>query len=558
MMRVDQVTLQYEEVKQPTLNHIQFSVEQGERVLLLGPSGCGKSSLTYCLNGLYPRDLDGILEGNIYIKDRKSVEYEPGELSQVVGVVFQDPESQFCMLTVEDEIAFGLENIGVKQERMEERIEYALDLVGMREYRNATISSLSGGWKQKLALACVLVLEPNILILDEPTANLDPIASVEFIKTIHTLQQEQGFTLIVIEHLLDPWMPLIDRCIILNKNGHLIFDGLPIEGFSQHYQQLKEQGIWIPHSLALGEALKSVGLLNEECIPLEEKELIEEVKDVDGVIQHLLSMRMVARKETYSTDTILSAKNISFGTLKKDILKDVSIDLETGDMLAIVGPNGAGKSTLSHLLSGIKKVSGGEIRLHHQLLHSYRDDELRKQIGFVFQNPEHQFITDSVYEEIAFGLKMQGVTGEALDKKVGEIITTCQLNGLENEHPFVLSQGQKRRLSVATMIVDEQQILILDEPTFGQDAKSTEELMNLLVERQKRGSSIILVTHDMNLVHQYANKVVVLKDGGVAFDGSPEDLWEQDPLFLQEMNLLLPFEKKIEQDLQRRARVYVS
>ena len=551
MIHSEQVTLHYEDHEKATLKDIDFKVNQGERVLLLGPSGSGKSTLTFCLNGLYPKDLDGKLTGKIFIQAKETAVYRPGEISQVVGVVFQDPESQFCMLTVEDEIAFGLENIRVDPQEMEQRIEQALQLVGMLPYRYEMISTLSGGWKQKLALACVLALKPKVLILDEPTANLDPIASRELIKTIGKLQKELNFTLIVIEHQLDEWMAMIDRCLILNREGSLIYDGPPAEGFRKHYSLLKKEGIWLPRAFELGMQWNQKGILADSVTPLVLKDLLNHV--TASSVEYSPSY---TRKK--SNKAILTARNISVQTAEKEILRNVSIDLYKGEVLAIIGPNGAGKTTLSRVLAGIKKANSGEVRLEDKPLHAFPEDQIRKKIGYVFQNPEHQFITDTVCKEIAFGLRMQSIGEKEIDAMVNEIIDICQLQGLEYAHPFSLSQGQKRRLSVATMIVDEQQILILDEPTFGQDARSTEELMDLLQSRNQKGCSIIMITHDLDLVHQYADRVMVLKDGAEYFNGSPNQLWDRGNDFLKEAHLYLPFEKQIEYELKRRTRVYVS
>lgn len=554
IIKVEDVTLHYDQRSRPTLKNIEFTVKSGERVLLLGPSGSGKSSLTYCLNGLYPRDLDGKLEGRILIEGKVTNEYDPGQLSQTVGVVFQDPESQFCMLTVEDEIAFGLENIGVDREEIDVRIEQALDLVNMRPYGYMSISSLSGGWKQKLSLACILALQPKIIVLDEPTANLDPVASLDFIQTIETLQRKQPFTLIVIEHKLDDWITMIDRCFILNRNGELIYNGEPRAGFNQHFDLLQAEGIWMPRAFETAQEWKQSGLIANKAAPLVETELVESVRDPEAAI------RFFQEDKTHKVknEVILSATNLSVIVKKNVSIENLSMKLHRAELLAIVGPNGAGKSTITQVLAGIKEPSQGEVQLYDKPLQSYREIELRKRVGYVFQNPEHQFITDTVYNEIAFGLKMQGLQENVISKKVGEILEVCGLQGLKNQHPFSLSQGQKRRLSVATMIIDEQPILILDEPTFGQDAKSTKEIMNLLMSRNKLGCSIIMVTHDIDLVHQYSDRVIVLKDGVIHFSGHPLQLWEKGKDFLEKMSLNLPFEKRMVEGIRRREEVNVS
>lgn len=544
LIDVQDLSLYFEEAQVPVLYEISFQLQQRENLLLLGPSGCGKSTLTFCLNGIYPNELDGRLEGEISLNGKATTDFSPGELSQKVGVVFQDPESQFCMMTVEDEVAFGLENIGVPVEEMEGRIDQVLDLVNLLPYKEQSIHSLSGGMKQKLALSCVLALQPDVLILDEPTANLDPLAKKDFIQTIQLLQQKQSFSMIVIEHQLEGWIPLMDRSLMMNKQGDIFYEGPLRHGIQQHVQFMKEQGICLPKATEL--ALQSD--IDRVHLPL----TVEELKRIGGV-------PVRTKRKTYQYQpVILQAENIEWSKDKESIIDNMNFSLREGEFMAVVGANGSGKTSFSRILSRLETRHKGSINLFGKALQNWREAELRRKIGYVFQNPEHQFITDQVYDEIAYSLRLQNQSEEEISMKVQEVLIQCQLEGLENRHPFTLSQGQKRRLSVAIMAIEDPAILILDEPTFGQDGRSTEEIMNLLSRRNREGTAIVMITHDMELVHDYADRVVVFKSGETVFDGRPHQLWNEPCDVLESWHLERPIQAVIEEDEGRIVKSHAS
>lgn len=521
MIHVNKLSLWFEGHEQPVINKLSFHIKAGETMLLLGPSGSGKSTLTCCLNGIYPRELDGRMEGKVHIFDKNVQATKPGEISEHVGVVFQDPESQFCMLTVEDEIAFGLENINTPREEITAKIDEALRLVHLTEYKEANIHSLSGGQKQKLALSCVLALEPDFIILDEPTANLDPLAKHEFIQTMKTIQQEKKIGLIVIEHQLEGWVSFIQRACILSGQGQCIFDGLLTEAIIKDTALLQAQGISLPPVTELVLNAFANKQATFTSIPLTYSNLSTHVSYLDQQCLDKLPNR------NQNTKAVLKAHHLSLTKNKQQILRHITCELKQPSFIAITGANGSGKTSLIRLLAGIEPPSTGYIYVNHRLLKHWKQKELQQQIGYVFQNPEHQFITDSVFEEIAYTLRLRAYSEATIKEKVFHTLESCLLQGMEHRHPYTLSQGQKRRLSVATMIVDEQSILFLDEPTFGQDAASNRELMRLLKERYKNGTTIIMVTHDMDIVDQYADRVIVLANGQIVIDETPDRLWER-------------------------------
>ncbi|MBM7599740.1 energy-coupling factor transport system ATP-binding protein [Virgibacillus halotolerans] len=550
-IQVDQLRLRFDnQFKKDTLSNLSFELNHGESLLLLGPSGCGKSTLTFCLNGLYPRELDGEMDGNILINGKRTTEFLPGELSQQVGVVFQDPETQFCMLTIEDEVAFGLENRCIPQAIMGDKIDYALELVGMLSLKKAAVTSLSGGQKQKLALACILALEPSLLILDEPTANLDPIAAKDLIQTIHQLQEKTNCSLIIIEHQLDGWTALAERCLLLNHDGEIFYDGLMRHAIRDKFSELETQGIWLPKVTQF--------LLNHvdgttANIPLTIDEFSKQANLWEGTNWQQNEKQLGTKKEKL----FLEATNISWKANKKEIIQNISLKFYEGEFIAIVGANGSGKTSLSRILAGIQKPTAGTIHMKDKPMKTWKESYLRDEIGYVFQNPEHQFVTNTVFDEAAFSLRIKGMDEHDIHKKVASILNTCGLSSSKQQHPYSLSQGQKRRLSVATMIINNQHMLLLDEPTFGQDAHSNVQLMELLQTRFYHGTSIVMVTHDMELVNQYASRVIVINEGKVVSDCSPADLWQVSAEQLTQWQIDLPISIQLEKIYEKEAN-YVS
>lgn len=549
-IHVDALCLRFESQRNKnTLSNVSFNLNQGESLLLLGPSGCGKSTLTFCLNGLYPRELDGQMDGNIFINGKKAIDFLPGELSQQVGVVFQDPDTQFCMLTVEDEIAFGLENIMVPQAMMEDKIDHALALVHMLDFKRETITSLSGGQKQKLALACILALEPSLLILDEPTANLDPVASKDLIQTINRLKKKIHCSLIIIEHQLDGWTELAERCLLLNRNGETFYDGLLRNAIKYNFPELESQGIWLPKVTQY--LLQHVTKIPSN-VPLT-------LEDFSNQMDLWKTIDWQTDKQTGNEEhaLMLDARNISWRTKNKQIIQDVSLKFFQGEFVAIVGANGSGKTSLSRIIAGIQKPTTGTVYVKGKSIKDWKESYLRNEIGYVFQNPEHQFVMNTVFDEAAFSLRVKGISEDDVREKVEAILDVCGLTMFKQEHPYSLSQGQKRRLSVATMIVDSQEMLLLDEPTFGQDANSNQELMNLLQTRFYNGTSIVMITHDMEIVHRYATRVIVINEGEIVKDCPPADLWDTSAKRLKQWQLALPVAIELQQICEKEAN-YVS
>lgn len=546
LLEVKNLVLKFDNLTdKSTLTNINFQLNQGESLLLLGASGSGKSTLTFCLNGLYPRELDGEMEGEVFIHGQRTTSYQPGELSRHVGIVFQDPDTQFCMLTVEDEVAFGLENIGMPHKEMKSKINEVLDLVGMLQYKTASLNTLSGGQKQKLALACILALEPQLLILDEPTANLDPVSAKDLVHTIQNLKQKINCSLIIIEHQLDGWTAITERCLLLNRHGEVFFDGSIRKAIAKEYPLLKEEGIWLPK--VTQHLLEQKNITPREDIPLTVEEFADQAYEWKSALSESTN-RTDLTTETGQVDI----EHIHWQAGERKIIDDISLQLFEGEFVAITGANGSGKTSLSRLTAGLQRPTSGTVSVKGQPLSKWNEVQLREEVGYVFQNPEHQFITHTVFDEVAYSLRIKGQTEKEINDKVNKILAVCDIDHLKEEHPFSLSQGQKRRLSVATMIIDDQHMLLLDEPTFGQDARSNEELMSLLQERYESGTTIVMITHDMELVHDYATRVIVVANGAIAADCKPGQLWTMSSEQLSEWQLSLPVPIQLKSSLERK------
>lgn len=546
------LALAFEAGADPVLSGIDVRIGDGETVLLLGPSGCGKSSLALCLAGLYPHAIDSEVQGRVLVYGKPVAELAAGDTPWAAGIVFQDFESQFCLLRVEEEIAFCLENLDCPQNEMDGRISGALAVVDLAAWREAPIHELSGGMKQRLALACAIAMETRLLVLDEPTSNLDPAARRQFAALVRDLARARGLAVLVIEHQLDEWIGQADRLLVMDAAGAIAYDGPPAAYYAGAVPAAP--GIWLPGPLRLYRELRRL-VPGEEppalAAVLAEQDLAAELARWSEAGQASALQALAAPSPSGGTlgggrtgdpgpALLLEADGLCFRRGGRTVADGISLTLRAGEWVAIAGPNGAGKSTLASLLSGLNEPDAGTVRLKGKPLGDYSEKELRAWIGYVFQNPEHQFITDTVADELAFGLRLQGIAPAAIERAVQEALRRLRLESAAQASPFSLSQGQKRRLSVASALTDEQRLLILDEPTYGQDADTTRELMDMLGERVRRGDAVVMITHDMELAHAYADRIMVLRKGRAAYDGPPASLWSDHAELAADCQLLPP------------------
>lgn len=508
-------SFQYRVQAEPTVKNINLSIYEGEKVLIVGPSGSGKSTLAHCINGLVPFFYDGIVTGQLNINGNDVTKMNIFELSKIVGTVLQDPDSQFIGLTVGEDIAFKLENYCISQDEMIDRVDKSAELVDIKKELYSSPYKLSGGQKQRVTLAGVTVDDVKILLFDEPLASLDPATGESAIELIDKMQKQNNKTAIIIEHRLEDVLHCdVDRVIVMDK-GEIIADTTIDEIIRKDI--LRKVGIREPLYLtalryADCEINDTLKLKNIETLELGEYK--EKLKDWYENI------------EVYECDEnqnpILELDNINFSyNNEKQILKNVSFKINKGDMAAIVGRNGAGKSTISKLVCGFYKPTSGRILFDGKDMVDYTIKERSQKIGFIMQNPNQMISKTMVYDEVAFGLKIRGLSDSQIKERVYETLKICGLYGYRNWPISALSFGQKKRVTIASILVLNPDMIILDEPTAGQDFKHYTEIMEFLVDLNKKGVTILMVTHDMHLMLEYTNKVIVLSEGEKIADNIP-------------------------------------
>ena len=524
IIRVSNLTYYYPGDAEPVLQDVNLEIYPGEFVLIIGPSGCGKSTLALSLNGIIPTVFGGRIKGRVFIDGVDTRESSVYALGTKIGIVFQDPDAQLCNLYVEDEVGFGPANLVMEREEVFRRIEKSLQDVGEGAIRQKLIYEISGGQKQRVAIASILAMEPKIILFDEPTANLDPLGAVQIFDLMKKLNREKGITVIVIEHNVDSVMCHADR-LILMEQGTIKFNAPP-------RQIMQEQGRFVVDTLGLRiPQVSELGLRMAErgaCLapfPLTIAEAAEAITLQQSRLEFVPEHPSPAAASREQVPPVIQTEQLSFaypdGTRA---VKDVSLEIARGDVVGIIGKNGSGKTTLTSLLIGLNKPTSGKGIVSGLDITKASTRELASKIGYVFQYPEHQFVEDTVNKEVAFSLKAQKRPPDEVNARVGEVLELFGLEKAREKHPYRLSMGQKRRLSVATMLVLNPEILILDEPTTGQDRKNIDNIMEIMLRINRNGTTIILITHDMNLVAKYCRSVIVMDRGEVVFHGSKSDL----------------------------------
>lgn len=508
-------SFQYRVQAEPTVKNINLSIYEGEKVLIVGPSGSGKSTLAHCINGLVPFFYDGIVTGQLNINGNDATKMNIFELSKIVGTVLQDPDSQFIGLTVGEDIAFKLENYCISQDEMIDRVDKSAELVDIKKELYSSPYKLSGGQKQRVTLAGVTVDDVKILLFDEPLASLDPATGESAIELIDKMQKQNNKTAIIIEHRLEDVLHCdVDRVIVMDK-GEIIADTTIDEIIRKDI--LRKVGIREPLYLT---ALRYANCEINDILKLKNIETLELGEYKEKLKDWYENIEVYESDE--NQNPILELDNICFSyNNEKQILKNVSFKINKGDMAAIVGRNGAGKSTISKLVCGFYKPTSGRILFDGKDMVDYTIKERSEKIGFVMQNPNQMISKTMVYDEVAFGLKIRGLSDSQIKERVYETLRICGLYGYRNWPISALSFGQKKRVTIASILVLNPDMIILDEPTAGQDFKHYTEIMEFLVDLNKKGVTILMVTHDMHLMLEYTNKVIVLSEGEKIADNIP-------------------------------------
>ena len=520
----NQFTFQYDAQAEATLKDISFDIAKGEKVLILGPSGSGKSTLAQCLNGIIPNIHKGQAQGQVRIDGQDIFKQSIYDKSQLVSTVLQDPDGQFIGLTVAEDLAFALENDCADQSEMKDKVALWAERLDLTSLLNHRPQDLSGGQKQRVSLAGVLIDESPILLFDEPLANLDPKSGQKTIDLIDKIHKEVGATTIIIEHRLEDvlYRP-VDRILLVN-DGTLLFNGSPDELLSSTL--LLENGIREPLYVTV---LRQLGFDTRSAQNLSQLDALD-LSDL------ALPDRVLKDKRDSSSDSILKVEglSVSYGD-NPTIIEDLSFSLKKGERLAIVGKNGAGKSTLAKALCGFVP-SQGKLTYEGQDISQDSIAERSERIGFVLQNPNQMISQTMIFDEVALGLRLRGIEEAEVEERVHEVLKTCGLYSFRKWPISALSFGQKKRVTVASILVLKPEIIILDEPTAGQDYKTYTDIMNFLDSLQKQGHTIVMITHDMQLMLEYSDRCLVVVEGEIIADDKPVTILNQKDL-LESANL---------------------
>ena len=520
----NQFTFQYDAQAEATLKDISFDIVKGEKVLILGPSGSGKSTLAQCLNGIIPNIHKGQAKGQVRIDGQDIFKQSIYDKSQLVSTVLQDPDGQFIGLTVAEDLAFALENDCADQSEMKDKVALWAERLDLTSLLNHRPQDLSGGQKQRVSLAGVLIDESPILLFDEPLANLDPKSGQETIDLIDKIHKEVGATTIIIEHRLEDvlYRP-VDRILLVN-DGTLLFNGSPDELLSSTL--LLENGIREPLYVTV---LRQLGFDTRDAQNLSQLDAL----DLSDLV---LPDRVLKDKRDSSSESILKVEglSVSYGD-NPAIIDDMSFSLKKGERLAIVGKNGAGKSTLAKALCGFVP-SQGKLTYKGQDISQDSIAERSERIGFVLQNPNQMISQTMIFDEVALGLRLRGIEEAEVEERVYEVLKTCGLYSFRKWPISALSFGQKKRVTIASILVLKPEIIILDEPTAGQDYKTYTDIMNFLDSLQKQGHTIVMITHDMQLMLEYSDRCLVVVEGEIIADDKPVTILNQKDL-LESANL---------------------
>jgi len=529
------------------LKNINLTIKENEFFGITGPSGAGKTTLCFSIVGLIPhqmqindKDPRQYISGNVKVfdetvsaieeKDSKSVITGRGVMSPEIGLVMQDPESQFLTMSVKQELSLGLQFLGLKKEEIENRIKEALKRVGMVDIYDMADkihpAELSGGQKQRLIIASFIAMRPKILILDEPTSDLDPAGKIEVIEAIQRLKKDGNLTVILVEHNPELMQDFADRMLVLYEGSIVAID--EPDNIYSNSKLVDKYNIYAPEVAEL-----KYGTDSKRCATIES--FIE-------AIPKNLNLGKV-KKEDYvgNTNVMIKVENLHFayedGT---KALQGLSFEVKQNELIALIGQNGSGKSTLSKILSGIEGNFKGTVKVMDLDLHDSKNRKnMPRHIGYVFQNPDHQIFNRSVYNEVAYGLKNMSIDLPVIDERVKSVLKSVNLLDKINEDPLFLGRGQKRRLAVASVLAMHPEIIIVDEPTTGQDYRMSREIMELLKKLNEDGTTIIVITHDMRLVAEFCPRSIVMNQGKIVYDGSTFDLFKNDKV-LEEASLRTP------------------
>ena len=536
IIKLDDVSFSYGHEAQNALDHVSLAIEKGEFVGVIGPSGAGKSTLAAVMSGAIPHHYTGQLFGATLVDDRDTCEITLTDISRVVGSVLQDIDAQMVAPIVEDEMLFGLENFGIPHDQIEERISQTLTTVGISDLRHREIATLSGGQKQKVAIAAIIAMAPNVLVLDEPTAALDPASSTLVFDTLRQINREHGITVVVIEQKVALLSKYCSRVLVM-ADGKLAFDGEPHQVFA-HASELRQMGVDSPRVARIANSLAEVGLLPSDQAPClnvsEAHQLISSLladatskdapADVPETAPHIPAVPRGVNQEP-----VVELTDVTFAYPHGGAsVSNLNMCVYPGELVGIIGQNGAGKTTLTKLLNGLLHPASGTVRMAGMNTADVPTSAIAAKCATLFQNPDRQLCRDTVLDEVAFGLELHGVgTDEARQRAR----VAAERFGLPlDESPFSLSRGQRQMVALASVVVLDPQVVLLDEPTSGLDYRECMTVMETVSEMAERGCAVIMVCHDMEVVSDFAQRLVVMADGRILERGDANRIFADDAL----------------------------
>ncbi|MBM6774346.1 ATP-binding cassette domain-containing protein [Olsenella profusa] len=533
VIRLDDVSFLYGGEDTPALDHVSLSIQEGDFVGVTGPSGAGKSTLAAVLSGAIPHHYRGQLFGATYVDGQDTCDVTLTDIARTVGSVAQDIDAQMVASVVEDELLFGLENFGVPHDKIEGRLAGALETVGISELRDREIATLSGGQKQKVAIAAILALSPRVLVLDEPTAALDPASSKVVFETLRRLNEDEGITVVVIEQKVALLSEFCSRVVVL-ESGRLALEGTPHEVFS-HGEELRRMGVDSPRVARVANSLAQHGVTRpgtRPCLSVAEADEL-----VAGLVRpHLASCQGAsspavapAPAATAASEPVVRFENVSFSYPGSgDGVRDLSLEVRPGELVGVVGQNGAGKTTLTKLLNGLLKPAFGSVHVGGLDTREVPVSRVAAHVATLFQNPDHQLCKDTVLDEVAFGPELTGTAPDEARRRAQTVIERFGLPAAES--PFSLSRGQRQMVALASVVVMEPEVVLLDEPTSGLDYRECMTVMETVREMAEKGCAVVMVCHDMEVVSDFAQRVVVMADGRALADGPAAEVFSNPEL----------------------------
>jgi energy-coupling factor transport system ATP-binding protein len=522
------------------LKDINLEIEEGDFTLIAGPTGSGKSTLALCLTGLIPQVIGGEMKGRVVVDGRDTKHYEVYQMAQFIGLVFQNAENQLCSLDVEGEISFGPENLGLPRAEIERRVKNALKAVNLDDLRRKYTFNLSGGEKHKTVIASSLSMLPKILVLDEPFSELDPVGCREILLTLKRLNEEYGITVILIEHKLEHVLGFAKSAMLL-KDGEIVASGPTSEVFKQG--RLDEWlDLRVPEALKLSQELVKRGIMPNLALTTDEFEASMPTSAFAHASQKSSNpfSRTWQGEKTGSDNAVIRVEGLSYSYFDgTPALKDVNIRIVPGEFITILGSNGAGKTTLARLMAGQLKSAKGKIYLKGEDVTKQGKADLARVVGYTFQNPDCQLFCKTVRDEIAFGPRHLNLEKEEVEARVENTLRMMQLEQFKDRDPQTLSRGQKIGVAVASVLAMKPEVLVLDEPTLGQDFRRIRSLVRMLKSMSSGGLALVVITHDVNFAAEHSSRVVIMKDGIILLDGEPHAILSQEDV-LRSANLEPP------------------